>query len=89
MNDIHYCDEEGNEYFIRAGIGNVYKGFIRRSNPQKGQRKETGIRVLSYTFSREQAQECLNKYAVAHKLKPIKNKEGKDDGAPAGKGTPE
>ena len=22
MNDIHYCDEEGNEYFIRAGIGN-------------------------------------------------------------------
>ena len=88
MNDIHYCDEE--ETSILSGQeSEMYIGIYSSFEPQKGQRKETGIRVLSYTFSREQAQEGLNKYAVAHKVKPIKNKEGKDDGAPAGKGTPE
>lgn len=88
MADVRYCDKEGNEYFIRAGIGNVFKGFIRRSNPQKGQRKETGIRTLSYTYSREQAQADLDQYAATHKLKPIKQEE-EDNESPASSRTSE
>ena len=64
-----YSDQDGNLYFVRAGIGNVYKGFRRSSCPKKGSRRESGIRSLEYTPDIRKAQIDLDKYAQKHHLR--------------------
>lgn len=43
-----YVDAQGNLYFVRGGLGGVFKGFRRYAAPKPGQRRESGIRSLSY-----------------------------------------
>ncbi|RKI66744.1 hypothetical protein D7V91_11620 [bacterium 1xD42-67] len=79
-----YVDEQGNLYFVRAGIGNVYKGFRRYAEPKPGQRRESGIRSLKYVKDFGAAQLDLDRYAETHHLKQVvddKNKleDGQDD----------
>ena len=64
-----YSDQDGNLYFVRAGIGHVYKGFRRSSCPKKGSRRESGIRSLEYTPDIRKAQSDLDKYAQKHHLR--------------------
>lgn len=64
-----YTDDQGNIYFVRAGIGDVYKGFRRYADPKHGQRKEMGIRTLSYVDDIDRAQLDLDLYAQKHHLK--------------------
>ena len=64
-----YSDQDGNLYFVRAGIGHVYKGFRRSSCPKKGSRRESGIRSLEYTPDIRKAQSYLDKYAQKHHLR--------------------
>lgn len=77
-----YSDQHGNLYFVRAGIGDVYKGFCRRVCPKKGCRQETGIRSLEYTTDRWKAQIDLDKYALKHHLRLLS--EDAFDGAAGG-----
>ena len=69
-----YLDTQGNLYFVRPGIGEVYKGFRRYANPKQGQRRESGIRGLHYVESFEQAQLELDQYAQKHHLRPADGK---------------
>lgn len=66
-----YCDQDGNLYFVRAGIGDVYKGFRRNICPKKGCRRESGIRTLEYTPDIRRAQIDLDVYARKHHLRLI------------------
>ena len=67
----HYMDEQGNLYFVRAGIGDVYKGFRRLAEPKQGQRRESGIRCLRYVKDFGQAQLELDLYAKKHSLRQV------------------
>lgn len=76
MKQTQYMDQEGNLYFVRPGIGgSTFKGFRRSSCPQKGQRRESGIRSLAYVAEWEQAQRDLDAYAAKHQLTPVTEKE--------------
>lgn len=66
-----YTDDQGDIYFVRAGIGDVYKGFRRYADPKPGQRKEMGIRALSYVDDIDRAQLDLDLYAQKHHLKVL------------------
>lgn len=64
-----YKDNEGNLYFVRAGIGgDTFKAFKRPVNRKKGQHAESGVRSLQYVSSRDQAQFDLDAYARNRKL---------------------
>lgn len=71
-----YVDPQGNLYFVRAGLGNVYKGFRRYAEPKPGQRRESGIRSLKYVNDFCRAQLDLDQYAKKHHLQQLK--ESKD-----------
>lgn len=66
-----YVDNRGNFYFVRAGIGDVYKGFRRYADPKPGQRRESGIRSLKYVKDFWVAQLELDQYAETHHLKQV------------------
>lgn len=68
-----YVDAQGNLYFVRAGLGEVYKGFRRYANPAKGQRRESGIRALKYVKSFDQAQLDLDIYAQKNHLRQLED----------------
>ena len=74
-----YTDDQGNIYFVRAGIGDVYKGFRRYADPKHGQRKEMGIRTLSYVDDIGRAQLDLDLYAQKHHLKLLEEAEPAQD----------
>lgn len=76
-----YIDDQGDIYFVRAGIGDVYKGFRRYAEPKPGRRKEMGIRTLSYVDDIDRAQYDLDLYAQKHHLKVLE--EGSPDMEPA------
>lgn len=63
-----YVDAQGNLYFVRGGLGGVFKGFRRYANPKPGQRRESGIRSLSYVTDFCRAQLDLDQYARKHHL---------------------
>lgn len=67
-----YVDAQGNLYFVRAGLGDVYKGFRRYADPKSGQRRESGIRSLRYVPDFCQAQLDLDQYAKEHRLQQLK-----------------
>ena len=66
-----YVDTQGNLYFVRAGLGDVYKGFRRYAEPKPGQRRESGIRSLKYVKDFGRAQLDLDQYAKKHGLKQV------------------
>lgn len=68
---IRYADVQGNHYFVRSGIGGVYKAFRRYAEPKNGQRHETVLHTVPYRDSRDQAQRDLDQYAEEHNLQPI------------------
>ena len=63
-----YVDAQGNLYFVRGGLGGVFKGFRRYADPKPGQRRESGIRSLPYVADFCQAQLDLDQYARKHRL---------------------
>ena len=76
-----YMDNRGNFYFVRAGIGGVYKGVRRYADPKPGQRRESGIRSLKYVKDFRVAKLELDQYAETHHLKQVVgNKEKLEDG---------
>ena len=72
-----YVDAQGNLYFVRAGLGDVYKGFRRYADPKPGQRRESGIRSLRYVPDFCQAQLDLDQYAKEHRLKQLETGDDK------------
>lgn len=68
-----YVDAQGNLYFVRAGLGGVYKGFRRYAEPKPGQRRESGIRALTYVKDFGRAQLDLDQYAKKHGLKQVED----------------
>lgn len=74
-----YIDAQGNLYFVRAGLGGVYKGFRRYAEPKPGQRRESGIRSLSYVKDFGRAQLDLDQYAKKHGLKQVENRKVKHE----------
>lgn len=66
-----YVDARGNLYFVRAGLGDVYKGFRRYADPKPGQRRESGIRSLRYVPDFCRAQLDLDQYAKEHRLQQL------------------
>lgn len=66
-----YVDAQGNLYFVRGGLGGVFKGFRRYAAPKPGQRRESGIRSLSYVTDFCQAQLDLDQYARKHHLRQL------------------
>ena len=74
-----YVDAQGNLYFVRAGLGGVFKGFRRYANPKPGQRRESGIRSLSYVKDFCRAQLDLDQYAKKHCLQRLEESKGRKD----------
>ena len=66
-----YIDAQGNLYFVRGGLGGVFKGFRRYADPKPGQRRESGIRSLRYVTDFCQAQLDLDQYARKHRLRQL------------------
>lgn len=73
-----YVDAQGNLYFVRAGLGDVFKGFRRYASPKPGQRRESGIRSLKYVNDFYRAQLDLDQYAKKHGLKQLKESKDKN-----------
>ena len=71
-----YVDAQGNLYFVRGGLGGVFKGFRRYADPKPGQRRESGIRSLPYVADFCQAQLDLDQYARKHR--PCQLEAGED-----------
>lgn len=74
-----YTDAQGNLYFVRAGLGDVYKGFRRYAEPKPGQRRESGIRSLNYVKDFGRAQLDLDQYAKKHGLKQVEDRKVKQE----------
>lgn len=66
-----YADAQGNLYFVRGGLGGVFKGFRRYAAPKPGQRRESGIRALNYVTDFCRAQFDLDQYAKKHHLREL------------------
>lgn len=69
-----YLDDDGNLYYIKFGKGASRfkcKGFCLRRNPQKGQRRESGIAELTYRYDYDQAQRELDDWAEKKGLHQI------------------
>lgn len=75
-----YIDAQGNLYFVRAGLGGVFKGFRRYANPKPGQRRESGIRALNYVEDFGRAQKDLDQYAKKHHLQDLEDSGSKNGG---------
>ena len=75
-----YVDAQGNLYFVRGGLGGVFKGFRRYADPKPGQRRESGIRYLRYVTDFCQAQLDLDQYARKHRLRQLEAGEDKHGG---------
>lgn len=44
-----YLDDNGDEIFVRSGIGEgAYKAFRRKINPKSGNYKERGLQTVEY-----------------------------------------
>ena len=68
-----YVDAQGNLYFVRGGLGGVFKGFRRYAAPKPGQRRESGIRSLSYVTDFCRTQFDLDQYARKHHLRQLES----------------
>ncbi len=79
-----YVDAQGNLYFVRGGLGGVFKGFRRYADPKPGQRRESGIRSLPYVTDFCQAQLDLDQYARKHRLCQVEAGEDKQGGGKSG-----
>ena len=79
-----YVDAQGNLYFVRGGLGGVFKGFRRYADPKPGQRRESGIRSLPYVADFCQAQLDLDQYARKHRLCQLETGEDKHGGGKNG-----
>lgn len=79
-----YVDAQGNLYFVRGGLGGVFKGFRRYADPKPGQRRESGIRSLPYVADFCQAQLDLDQYARKHRLCQLEAGEEKHGGGKNG-----
>ena len=75
-----YGDAQGNLYFVRGGLGGVFKGFLRYADPKPGQRRESGIRSLRYVTDFCQAQLDLDQYARKHRLRQLETGDKKQGG---------
>ena len=75
-----YVDAQGNLYFVRGGLGGVFKGFRRYADPKPGQRRESGIRSLRYVTDFCQAQLDLDQYARKHRLRQLETGDNKQGG---------
>lgn len=79
-----YVDAQGNLYFVRGGLGGVFKGFRRYAEPKPGQRRESGIRSLPYVSDFSQAQLDLDQYARKHRLRQVEAGEDNQGGGERG-----
>lgn len=69
---MKYLDNNGDEIFVRSGIGEgAYKAFRRKINLKSGNYKERGLQTVEYKKTVEEAESDLAEYAKKKGWKPI------------------
>lgn len=73
---MKYLDDNGDQIFVRSGIGEeAYKAFRRKINPKTGNYHEKGLQTVKYKKTIEEAEADLAEYAKKKGWKPINDLE--------------